>query len=315
MDEKKEKKIIEKVLLASVNEYKRARRWRIFFTLLFFAYVVFITVSIKIPGAGPSLQSKSTSPHIAVIDIQTALMSSSTTQAILAELKNACENDKAKVVMLRINSPGGTTFQSRVIYKDILYWRNELAGKKKIYAVIEDLGASGAYLVSSATDKIYAGETSLIGSIGTAFSTFGAVDLIHKVGVERRLITSGRLKAMYDPFEPVQAEAKEILESMAEQAHQIFIDDVINGRKDKLKDRHNPELYTGRVWTGRNAKALGLIDDFGYIDSIARSEFDNMPVVVYKKKTSFIDEIKGMNIKLANLWNNLSNSMNLLSTI
>lgn len=314
MNEKEEKKIIEKVLLASVNEYKRARRWRIFFTLLFFAYIIFITVTINSPRSN-IIGKNVVEPHVAVIEIQTPIMSPTVTKSILSELDRACENDKAKAVFLSINSPGGTTYQSRVIYKELLFWREKLSGKKKIYAVIEDVGASGAYLIASASDKIYAGETSLVGSIGTAISSFGAVELIHKIGVERRLITSGNLKGMFDPFEPVSHEEKSILENMAGQGHNIFIDDVVRGREGKIKDPNNKDLYSGRVWLGKDALELGLIDEIGYVSMIARKEFDNIPTVLYKKRSSFLDEIKGMNIKLSHVWNNFSNTINLLSTV
>lgn len=315
MNDKEEKKIIEKVLLASVNEYKRARRWRIFFTSLFFIYIIFITATVNLPSSEVGSISGKSEPHIAVIELHSPILSSKTSQGFIEQLKRACDSDKVKAIILSINSPGGTTYQSRLMYKEILYWREKLDGKKKIYAVIEDLGASGAYLVASAADKIYSGETSLVGSIGTAISSFGAVELIHKVGVERRLTTSGHLKGMLDPFEPVSNEEKNILENMTGVGHEIFIDDVIVGRGDKLKDPNNKDLYSGRVWLGKEAISLGLVDEIGYTSMIARKEFDDIQTIVYKKRSTLLDEIKGMNMKLSNIWNNFSNTINLLSSV
>ena len=151
-----------------------------------------------------------------------------------------------------------------------------------VYAVIEDLGASGAYYIAAAADEIVADKASLVGSIGVTAASFGFVDLMNRVGVERRAYTSGAHKAFLDPFQPKNPEETVFWNDVLKQTHQQFIQSVKTGRGDRLKDADHPELFSGLIWTDEQTKQLGLIDKLGDVDFVAR-DLDNQTSSITKK--------------------------------
>ncbi|HJE67613.1 S49 family peptidase, partial [Pseudomonas oryzihabitans] len=177
--------------------------------------------------------------------------------------------ERAKAVVLKINSPGGSPVQAGQVFDEIKRQRG-LHPKVPVYAVIEDLGASGAYYIAAAADEIVADKASLVGSIGVTAASFGFVDLMNRVGVERRAYTSGAHKAFLDPFQPKNPEETVFWNDVLKQTHQQFIQSVKTGRGDRLKDADHPELFSGLIWTGEQAKQLGLIDKLGDVDYVAR---------------------------------------------
>ncbi|HET8704702.1 MAG TPA: signal peptide peptidase SppA [Pseudomonadales bacterium] len=279
----KEWKLIEKMLLSSLDEQKKARRWGIFFKLLTFLYVLGIFLVLRGGNGELGQQTGSLSDHTAVIELNGEIGADTEVNAdhIMKALKNAFKAQHAKGIILRINSPGGSPVQSALIYKEIMRLK-KLHPEKKVYAVISDIGASGAYYVASAADKIYADEGSLVGSIGVVSPGFGFVGLIDKLGIERRLITSGDHKGMLDPFSPRKPDDEAHFSTLLKDVHQQFIDAVKAGRGDRLKE--NSEIFSGMFWDGRQAKALGLIDDFGSAGSVARDEIHQENVVDYTPK-------------------------------
>ena len=186
-------------------------------------------------------------------------------------LKKAFSVKKAKHVAISINSPGGSPVQSHLIYSYI----KQLAKKNKIKVIIfaEDVAASGGYLISCAGDEIYANSSSIIGSIGVIYSSFGFTELIKKIGVERRVHTAGKNKSTLDPFLDEKEEDINRLKNIQLELHQDFIDVVEESRGSKLNKNVGIELFSGEFWTGKKAKELGLIDGLGNADQILREKF------------------------------------------
>ncbi|EGH47112.1 peptidase S49, SppA, partial [Pseudomonas syringae pv. pisi str. 1704B] len=242
-EEAKSWKLLEKTLLASVQEQRRARRWGIFFKLLTFA---FLFVAVIVPMLDFEGGTSRRSSHTALIDVQGVIADKEAASAenIVTALQKAFEDEKTKGVILRINSPGGSPVQSGYVYDEI---RRLRATKPdiKVYAVITDLGASGAYYIASAADQIYADKASLVGSIGVTAAGFGFVGAMDKLGVDRRTYTSGEHKAFLDPFQPQKADETQFWQGVLDTTHRQFIASVKQGRGDRLKDKEHPELFSG----------------------------------------------------------------------
>lgn len=264
---KKEWKLIDKLLNGMFVEQRRARRWGIFFKLLTFGYL-FALMGILVMNNDFKAEV-SPELHTAVIEIKGPISADeeASADAIVWSLREAFKEEKAKAVILRINSPGGSPVQSGYIYDEIKRLR-ALHPQKPVYAVISDIGASGAYYIAAAADAIYADKASLVGSIGVVAGGFGFVDLMNKVGVERRLYTAGDHKAFLDPYSPSVNSEKEFWQEVLNTTHQQFIQQVKLGRGDRLKD--DPRLFSGLVWTGEQAVELGLIDGLGSTSYVAR---------------------------------------------
>lgn len=184
-------------------------------------------------------------------------------------LEKAYARKQAPAVALIINSPGGSPVQSRLIYQRI----RDLAAenKKKTFIFIEDVAASGGYMIACAGDEIYADPSSIVGSIGVVSASFGFPELLKKIGVERRVYMAGKNKVSLDPFQPEKATDIAHLKELQLQIHEIFINLVKASRGDRLKDDGN--LFTGMFWTGQKGKELGLVDGLGDIRSVLRGRF------------------------------------------
>jgi protease-4 len=282
-------KLLEKTLLAGVQEQRRSRRWGIFFKSLTFLYLVaalFIFSPLMDFEKGASRKTS----HTALIDIQGMIADKEAASAdnIVTALRAAFDDEKTKGVILRINSPGGSPVQSGYIYDEIRRLR-ALKPDIKVYAVISDLGASGAYYIASAADQIYADKASLVGSIGVTAAGFGFVGTMEKLGVDRRTYTSGEHKAFLDPFQPPKPDETAFWQSVLDTTHKQFIASVKAGRGDRLKDKEHPELFSGLVWTGEQAVALGLVDGLGSSSSVARDVIGEKDIVDYTVQESPFD--------------------------
>ena len=263
-------KLLERTLQASIVEQRRSRRWGAFFKILTFVYLfgallmfspLFKSGSDEVGGAG----------HVALVEVRGMIADQEAASAdnIITSLRKAFKDSGTKAVLLRINSPGGSPVQSGYIFDEIKRLR-ALHPNTKVYAVITDLGASGAYYIASAADEIYADKASLVGSIGVTAASFGFVEAMEKVGVERRVYTSGEHKAFLDPFQPQKPEETAFWGKVLSTTHQQFIDSVKKGRGERLKDKEHPELFSGLVWSGEQALELGLIDALGSSSYVAR---------------------------------------------
>jgi protease-4 len=207
---------------------------------------------------------------------------------IVTSLQAAFADPKVKGVVLRINSPGGSPVQSGYVYDEIRRLRG-LHPDIKVYAVISDLGASGAYYIASAADEIYADKASLVGSIGVTAAGFGFVGAMDKLGIQRRAYTSGEHKAFLDPFEPEKPDETKFWQGVLNVTHEQFIASVKQGRGDRLKDKDHPELFSGLVWTGQQALPLGLIDGLGNASSVARDVIGEKELIDFTVQESAFD--------------------------
>jgi protease-4 len=259
---------LKDVALEGIKEQRRARRWGIFFKLFFVAYLLIALFALI--GTGASDSNLTAAKEItAVVDINGVIMDGALASGELVNpaLKEAFENEKTKGVILRINSPGGSPVQSGIINDEI---RRLKAAHKDIpvYAVVSDLCASGGYYIAVAADNIYADKASIVGSIGVRMDNFGAVELMEKLGVERRLYTAGANKGMLDPFLPENETQVQHVHNMLNTTHQQFINVVKEGRGERLQN--NPDIFSGLFWTGEDALKLGLIDGIGSDAYVAR---------------------------------------------
>lgn len=278
----KEWRLIEKLVMSLQAEQKRDRRWRIFFRLLGFGYLALMLVLFYPARMGVSADSSVTTEHTALVDVKGIIAGDAEANAdsLSSALRKAFEAEYSKAVLLRINSPGGSPVQSNYVYQEIRRLK-ELHPEKKVYAVITDMGASGAYYIAAAADEIYVDPSSIVGSIGVIMAGFGFTEAIEKLGIERRVLTSGSNKALMDPFAPMKKEQEAHFQAMLDTVHNEFIQAVKDGRGERLQSEEHPELFSGLVWSGSEAIALGLADGFGSPGSVARDIISAEKVVDY----------------------------------
>jgi protease-4 len=271
--------LLEKVALASIEEQRKARRWGIAFKLMTFAYLFIVLALIAHSGKGePGVGMGST--HTGVVNITGEIADSKDANAkqINTGLENAFKARNSKAVILRINSPGGSPVQSAYVYDEIRSLRKQYPSKK-VYAVITDMGASGAYYIASAADDIYVSPASLVGSIGVIMQGFGVQGLMQKLGVDDRTMTAGGHKAILSPFRDVSPEEKAHVQMLLDTIHQQFITAVKQGRGARLKE--TPDTFSGLFWTGQQAVDQGLADGFGSVDSVAKNVIGAETLVDY----------------------------------
>ena len=285
----KEWRLIEKMVNSLHVEHRRARRWGIFFKLLTFVYLFSILAFYWIGTSGDK-EIVTPEEHTALVEVKGAISGDEDANAdtIIGALRDAFKAEHSKAVILRINSPGGSPVQSGYVYDEIKRLR-ALHPDKKVYAVITDIGASGAYYIAAAADEIYADKASLVGSIGVISSSFGFVELIDKIGVERRTLTAGENKAFLDPFTPLRDDDRQFWQSVLDTTHRQFISQVKQGRGDRLKG--GDELFSGLVWTGEQALELGLVDGLGSSSMVARDIVGASKLVDYTARPRAIDRI------------------------
>lgn len=287
-------RVLEKVVSGSLDEQRRARRWGIFFKLLTFVYL-FAAIWLFVPRDG--IKPVSADSYTGLVRVEGVIASDELASAdnIAAGLRAAFEDERAKAVILAINSPGGSPVQSGYIYNEIRRLRGEYPDKK-LYAVISDIGASGAYYIAAAADAIYADQASLVGSIGVISGSFGVTGLMEKLGVERRLITAGDNKALLDPFSPLPESQRQLWQSVVDTTHRQFIERVKSGRGDKLKD--DPLLFSGMVWSGEQALAMGLIDALGSPGQVARDVVGAEEIVDFSRGRDPLQQLlKGLGVE------------------
>ncbi|AZC88128.1 Putative peptidase [Pseudomonas chlororaphis subsp. piscium] len=282
-------KLLEKTLLAGVQEQRRSRRWGIFFKFLTFVYLL-VALLLFTPLMDMEKTATRGAGYTALIEVTGMIADKESASAdnIVTGLRAAFEDSKVKGVVLRINSPGGSPVQSGYVYDEIRRLRG-LHPNTKVYAVISDLGASGAYYIASAADQIYADKASLVGSIGVTAAGYGFVGTMEKLGVERRTYTSGEHKSFLDPFQPQKPEETQFWQSVLDTTHRQFIASVKQGRGERLKDKDHPELFSGLVWSGEQALQLGLIDGLGNASSVARDVVGEKELVDFTVQESPFD--------------------------
>jgi protease-4 len=293
-----ERDVISTLALDSLKEQRRARRWGIFFKLLGFGYVA---VALLLAFRNNLFDFNLSEPekHTAIVDVAGAIGAGEQASAdrIVAGVKAAFADENTAGVILRINSPGGSPVQSGRVFDEVKRMR-EMHPEVPLYAVIEDLCASGGYYVAAAADRIYADKASLVGSIGVRSGGFGFVDTMSKLGVERRLITAGENKAFLDPFSPLKSDEVAHMESLLEEIHLQFKAVVKEGRGDALAD--DSEIFSGLIWTGEQAVANGLVDEIGSEMTVAREVFKAEKLVNFTPQDGLLSQIAGnIGVKLS----------------
>ncbi len=280
-----EREALEKIALSALSEQKIARRWNIFFKSLTFLFI-FILLFL---GYGAERTSKGGSGnHTALIEINGVIGEKDEVNAkdFFESIRRAYESSGTKGIILKINSPGGSPVQAGMI-NDEIKRQKLLHPKIPVYAVVEDICASGGYYIAVAADEIYVDKASIVGSIGVLMDGFGFIDTMKKVGVERRLMTAGSNKAMLDPFSPVNPKQQAFVQTMLNEVHQQFISVVKEGRGNRLKD--SPETFSGLFWNGESAVKLGLADGIGNYDFVAREMIKAEDIVDFTTYESFTD--------------------------
>jgi protease-4 len=286
-DGKWERDVLEKLAYAALNEQRRARRWGIFFKLATFAYITFLLVALFDWRGAESLGG---SRHTALIDISGVIESKGEASAdrVNAALQTAFKDKNTQGIVLRINSPGGSPVQSGLIYDEIRRLR-ALHPAIPMYAVVEDLCASGGYYIAAAADRIYVDKASLVGSIGVIMDGWGLKGVIEKLGVERRVLTAGEDKDFLDPFQDMEPKHREHAQNLLDGIHQQFIDVVKKGRGNRLKD--NVNVFSGLIWTGERSVELGLTDGLGSLEWVAREVVKAEQIVDYTQKPSYAERV------------------------
>lgn len=261
-----ERGVVEKVAMAAVVEQRRARYWGIFFKVLLFIYLfVLLFIGIGWIGKRESAPDK----HTAMVELRGVISSGNPASAdnVMSGLQEAFKNKRTQGVILRINSPGGSPVEAGHINDEIRRLREKYP-KIPVYAVVEDICASGGYYVAVAADRIFVDKASIIGSIGVLMDGFGFTGAMEKLGVERRLLAAGENKGFLDPFSPILDSQRKHAEEMLQQIHQQFISVVRQGRGDRLKE--TPEMFSGLLWVGQKSVEMGLADALGGVDYVAR---------------------------------------------
>ncbi len=281
-----ERATLEKLAFASLNEQKARRRWKTFVWLAWLAFFAFLAWT----ALGRTGISKDvTSPHTAVVEIKGEIASGAEASADLinSSIRAAFEDDGAKAVVLLINSPGGSPVQAGIINDEII--RLKAKHNKPVYVVVEETCASAAYYIAVAADKIFVDKASIVGSIGVLMDGFGFTGLMDKLGVERRLMTAGENKGFLDPFSPQTDKQRAFAQTMLDQIHQQFIGVVKSGRGKRLKE--TPEMFSGLFWSGQQAIDLGLADQLGNLDYVAREIVKAEDIIDYTRRDNVAERL------------------------
>ena len=297
-----EKKFIYHVAHSYVREQRRRYRWGLFFKFIIIFYISSLSLLAYFDPGNESFVDTEKS-HVGLVKLTGEISAESRASAdkMMTSLKDAFENEYSKAIILRADSPGGSPVQSGYIYDEIVRLRKEYPDKK-LYTVMVDLCASGCYYVAAASDEIYADKATLVGSIGVRMGSFGFVDTLKMLGVERRVLTAGKHKTLYDPFSPVNEAGREHLEkNILDVTHRQFITAVKNGRRDRLSD--NEDIFSGLVWTGEDGVRLGLIDGLGDSHFVARKVIGIEEIVDYTQSPSYKELlVKRMGVGISELF-------------
>ena len=271
---------------AYLRQQRSEQRWRWFWRMVWLfvaASIIWGTIQ-TVPSAKAPVTA-----HTALVEVRGAIATDAEANAdnLMAALRSAFEDHGARAVVMRINSPGGSPVQAGLVHDEIV--RLKTLHKKKIYAVCEEMCASAAYYIAAAADQVVVDKASVVGSIGVLMDGFGFTGVMEKIGVERRLMTSGSNKGMLDPFSPRDPIQETYAQAMLDQIHQQFIAVVKSGRGKRLQD--NPELFSGLFWNGEQAVSLGLADRLGSLDQIARDEVKAEDIIDYTQKENLAERL------------------------
>lgn len=283
-----ERKVIEDLAFAALTEQRRSRRWGYVFKGLMFIYLIAVLMLMIPTNNLPA----ATDAHTALVEINGVIAADAEANAdtIVKGIRDAFDNQNAQGLILRLNTPGGSPVQAGIINDEIKRLQ-EIRPDFPVYAVIQDVCASGGYYIAVAAKEIYADKASIVGSIGVRMDSFGFTKTIEKLGIERRSLTAGKNKAFLDPFLPMKEADVKHAQAMLDNIHQQFIDVVKAGRGDRLVD--DPELFSGLFWSGEQALPLGLIDGLANSSTVARDIIGAEDIIDYTPRPNYLDRLAG----------------------
>lgn len=287
-DQTWERDVLRDLAFAAIKEQRAKRRWGFVFKFLILLYLVAFLVLSYAPGKLSAISQ----PHTALVDISGVIAADAeaNADAMITGIRKAFESESAKGLILRFNTPGGSPVQAGLVNDEIRRLK-QTRPDFPVYAVVQDMCASGGYYIAVAADQIYADKASIVGSIGVRMDSFGLTGLIDKIGVERRSLTAGENKAFLDPFLPMKPEDVAHAHQMLDTIHQQFIDVVKQGRGDRLKD--DKKLFSGLFWSGEEALKLGLIDGLAGSGKVARDMIGAEEIVDYTPQPNYLDRFAG----------------------
>jgi signal peptide peptidase sppA, 36K type len=287
-----EERALASVAHEAIVEMRRKRRWKIFFRIFWALYCLlflFLLFGLK-SGGGQDAPATYRGKHLAVVSIQGMIASDMEANAddIISSLEKAFKNPLAQAVILDINSGGGSPVQSGAVYRTVKRLKSERSDLP-VYAVIADVGASGAYYIASAADEIYADPASIVGSIGVISYGLGYRDLLGKLGLDARVFTAGEHKNFLAGDKPLDPNEVAHMQALLDNMHAQFIKAVRDGRGERLKE--TPDMFSGLFWTGEQALPLGLIDALGDKNTLRNAKYKDIELVEYKPDRSPLEKL------------------------
>lgn len=283
-----ERDVVRELALSAVREKRAARRWSVLFRLLAFAMIAFVLAIWS--GLWNPMETAVGGRHTALVDVDGVIEAKgeASAEAIAAGLRAAFADVNTAGVVLRINSPGGSPVQAGIVHDEIRRLRAKYPDIP-LYAVVEEVCASGGSYIAAAADRIYVDKASLVGSIGVLMEGFGFVGAMDKLGVERRLFTAGSHKGFLDSFSPLVEKDRAHIQAMLDEIHRQFVAAVRQGRGDRLKE--NDETFSGLFWTGARSVELGLADGLGSVDTVAREVVKVENVVDFTRRQNLAERL------------------------
>ena len=285
--------IIKSLVDSLIKERESERKFKLIGRIIVFILFLLITVSVIFSSSSGINYSKD---HVAIINIDGKISSNGpvNVESIIPHIEKAINNNSCLGVILKINSPGGSATQSKIIFDEINKFKK--INDKKIYAVIEDVGASGGYYIAASGDMIFANSSSIVGSIGVRLDSFNVTSLMEKLGIESQVISSGEDKTMLDPFSKLTEQHRLHLETLLASIHDQFISDIQKSRSSKI-DENN--VFTGLFWTGTETLKIGLIDEIASVYDVNEKYFSNADLVIYNKEDSFFKDLMKAAIEIS----------------
>ena len=285
--------IVKSLVDSLIKERESERKFKFIGRITIFILFLLITVSVIFSSSSGINYSKD---HIAIINIdgEISLNGPVNVESIIPHIEKAVNNDACLGIILKINSPGGSATQSKIIFDEINKFKK--INDKKIYAVIEDVGASGGYYIAASGDMIFANASSIVGSIGVRLDSFNVTSLMKKIGIESQVISSGKDKTMLDPFSKLTEQHRLHLETLLASIHDQFISDIQKSRSSKINEN---KVFTGLFWTGTEALKIGLIDEIASVYDVNEKYFNNTELVTYNKEDNFFKDLMKTAIEIS----------------
>lgn len=276
--------IVKSLVDSLIKERESERKFKLIGRVVIFGLFLLVTVSVMFSSSGVSYSKD----HVAIININGEISSNGpvNVQNIIPHIEKAVNNSSCLGVILKINSPGGSATQSKIIFDEINKFKK--INDKKIYTVIEDVGASGGYYIAASGDMIFANASSIVGSIGVRLDSFNVSSLMEKLGIESQVISSGKDKTILDPFNKLTEKHRLHLKTLLASIHEQFISDIQKSRSSKI-DENN--VFTGLFWTGTEALKIGLIDEIASVYDVNEKYFNNIELITYNKEDSFFKDL------------------------